>query len=41
MDIRLSGVTKIFEPDIIALEDLYLSVDKGEFLFLVGTSGSG
>ena len=41
MDIRLSGVTKMFEPDIIALEDLYLSVDKGEFLYLVGTTGSG
>ncbi len=41
MDIRLSGVTKMFEPDIIALEDLYLSVDKGEFIYLVGTTGSG
>ena len=41
MDIRLSGVTKMFEPDIIALEDLYLSVDKGEFVYLVGTTGSG
>ncbi|NLB84197.1 MAG: ATP-binding cassette domain-containing protein, partial [Synergistaceae bacterium] len=41
MDIRLSGVTKMFEPDIIALEDLYLSIDKGEFVYLVGTTGSG
>ena len=41
MDIRLSGVTKMFEPDIIALEDIYLSIDKGEFVYLVGTTGSG
>jgi cell division transport system ATP-binding protein len=41
MDIRLAGVTKVFEPDIIALEDIYLSIDKGEFVYLVGTTGSG
>ena len=41
MDTRLSGVTKIFEPDIVALEDVYLSVDSGEFLYLVGMTGSG
>ena len=41
MDIRLSGVTKMFEPDIVALEDIYLSVDSGEFVYLVGTTGSG
>ncbi len=41
MDIRLSGVTKVFEPEIVALEDIYLSVDSGEFLYLVGTTGSG
>jgi cell division transport system ATP-binding protein len=41
MDIRLAGVSKVFEPDIIALEDIYLSIDKGEFVYLVGTTGSG
>ena len=41
MDIRLAGVTKVFEPDIVALEDIYLSIDKGEFDYLVGTTGSG
>lgn len=41
MDIRLAGVTKVFEPDIIALEDIYLSIDKGDFVYLVGTTGSG
>jgi ABC-type multidrug transport system fused ATPase/permease subunit len=38
--IRLAGVTKVFEPDIVALEDIYLSIDKGEFVYLVGTTGS-
>ena len=41
MDIRLAEVTKVFEPDIVALEDIYLSIDKGEFVYLVGTTGSG
>ena len=41
MDIRLAGVTKVFEPDIVALEDVYLSIDQGEFVYLVGTTGSG
>ena len=41
MEIKFSGVTKIFEPDIIALEDIYLQVEKGEFVYLVGETGSG
>ena len=41
MDIQFSGVTKIFEPDIVALEDIYLQIDKGEFVYLVGETGSG
>ena len=41
MDIRLSGVTKIFHPDITALEDVYLEIPKGEFVYLVGPTGSG
>lgn len=41
MEVKLSGVTKIFEPDIIALEDVYLQVDSGEFVYLVGETGSG
>ncbi|NLA91380.1 MAG: ATP-binding cassette domain-containing protein [Synergistaceae bacterium] len=41
MDIRLAGITKVFEPDIVALEDIYLSIDQGEFVYLVGTTGSG
>jgi cell division transport system ATP-binding protein len=41
MDIRMAGVTKVFDQDIVALEDVHLSVDSGEFLYLVGTTGSG
>lgn len=41
MDIRLAGVTKIFEPDIVAISDLYLSVPKGDFVYLIGETGSG
>ncbi|MDY9920918.1 MAG: ATP-binding cassette domain-containing protein [Synergistota bacterium] len=41
MEIKFSGVTKIFQPDILALEDIYLQVEKGEFVYLVGETGSG
>jgi len=41
MDIHMAGITKIFDPDIVALEDIYLDVNKGEFVYLVGATGSG
>lgn len=41
MDIRMAGITKIFNPNIVALEDVYLNIDKGEFVYLVGATGSG
>lgn len=41
MDIQISGVSKIFQPDIVALEDIYLQVQQGEFVYLIGTTGSG
>jgi cell division transport system ATP-binding protein len=34
-------VTKVYEPDVIALRDVTFHIDKGEFVFIVGASGSG
>ena len=35
------GVTKIYEPAVAALSDVSFVIDKGEFVFVVGASGSG
>jgi cell division transport system ATP-binding protein len=35
------GVTKRYEPNVIALDNLSFQIDKGEFVFIVGPSGSG
>jgi cell division transport system ATP-binding protein len=39
--IVFDSVTKIYEPNVVALEDISLTIDKSEFVFLVGPSGSG
>ncbi|HET7567609.1 MAG TPA: cell division ATP-binding protein FtsE [Gaiellaceae bacterium] len=39
--IVFEGVTKIYEPDVVALQDVSFGIDKGEFVFIVGASGSG
>ena len=41
MDIKFSGVSKVFDPDIVALEDVYLEIESGEFVYLTGQTGSG
>jgi len=34
-------VTKVYEPDVTALDDVSFTIEKGEFVFIVGASGSG
>jgi ABC-type multidrug transport system fused ATPase/permease subunit len=39
--IAFDGVTKTYEPNVAALSDVSFVIDKGEFVFVVGASGSG
>ena len=39
--IVFANVTKVYEPSVVALKEISVSIDKGEFVFLVGASGSG
>jgi cell division transport system ATP-binding protein len=39
--IAFDAVTKIYEPNVAALSDVSFVIDKGEFVFVVGASGSG
>jgi cell division transport system ATP-binding protein len=39
--VTFENVTKIYEPDVAALRDVSFAIDKGEFVFVVGASGSG
>lgn len=40
-EIRLSHVGKVFGDDVVAVDDVSLEVEDGEFLVLVGPSGCG
>jgi cell division transport system ATP-binding protein len=39
--ILFENVTKVYEPDVTALDHVNFAIDKGEFVFIVGASGSG
>ena len=39
--IVFEAVSKIYEPDVRALRDVSFVIEKGEFVFVVGASGSG
>jgi multiple sugar transport system ATP-binding protein len=40
-EITLTHVTKAFSPEVIAVKDLSLKIEDGEFLVLLGPSGCG
>src|SRR2546430_11664929 len=39
--IVFDSVTKVCDPDVVAVGDVTFHIDKGEFVFIVGASGSG
>lgn len=39
--IEFKGVSKTYENNVKALDDINISIERGEFVFLVGPSGAG
>lgn len=39
--INLKNVSKLYQPDVHGLRDISLSIEPGEFVSIVGTSGAG
>ena len=41
MLLEFRDVSKVYKGGTVALEKINLSIDKGEFVFLTGSSGAG
>ena len=39
--IEFRGISKIYDNNVKALSDINVEIEAGEFVFLVGPSGSG
>ncbi len=39
--IQFQGVSKVYQNGVVALSEIDLSIEKGEFVFMVGPSGAG
>lgn len=39
--IKIDNVTKVYDNGAIAIKDISINIEKGEFVFIIGTSGSG
>ncbi len=41
VEVKLDGVTKVFDGRVVAVRDVNLVIESGEFMVLLGPSGSG
>ncbi|EEX47954.1 MULTISPECIES: cell division ATP-binding protein FtsE [Jonquetella] len=41
MQVEAIGLSKVFDPNIRALSELNVQIDEGEFVYLIGETGSG
>lgn len=39
--VHMYGVSKVYSGDVVALEEVNLNIEKGDFVFIVGPSGAG